>query len=166
MNMSLIVMEGKYGAIDTDNSSFHDYYIIKFSSSSYTLQADLIIDGQVISSVEIVCEGSYFFPISINSHYYVLQKTKSINKIVFLRTIINGNVNVICMEWKDVVTQCLRSISQNDYNTLSPLHIPMKEHGIIMDEKNLREGIDFERSVSIGTQDPTKDYNDEFWDSI
>ena len=32
MNISLIVIEGKYGAIDTYDSSCHGYYIIKFSS--------------------------------------------------------------------------------------------------------------------------------------
>ena len=36
MNMSLIITEGKYGAIDTDDYSCHGYYIIKFSSSPYT----------------------------------------------------------------------------------------------------------------------------------
>ena len=50
MNMSFIIMEVKYDAIDTDDSSCRDYYIINFSSYPYTLQADLIIDGQVISS--------------------------------------------------------------------------------------------------------------------
>ena len=42
----------------------------------------------------------------------------------------------------------------------------MKEHDIIMDESNRREGKEFERSFSIGTQDTTYDYNYEFWDSI
>ena len=81
MNMSFIITEGKYGAIDTDDFSCHGYYITKFSSSPYKLQADLSIDGQVISSGEILREGTYFFPININSHYYVLQKNKSINTI-------------------------------------------------------------------------------------
>ena len=74
MNMSLIIMEGIYGVIDTYDSPCHGYYIIKFYSLPYNLQPDLSIDGQVISSSEILCEGNYFFPISINSHYYVLQK--------------------------------------------------------------------------------------------
>ena len=74
MNMSLIIMEGKYGAMDSDDYSCHGYYNINFSSSTYTLQADLSIDGQVISSGEIVREGTYFFPININSNDYVLQK--------------------------------------------------------------------------------------------
>ena len=74
MNMSVIITEGKYGAIDADDSSFHGYHIIKITSYTYTLQSELSIDGQVISSGEMVCEGTYFFPININSHYYVLQK--------------------------------------------------------------------------------------------
>ena len=63
MNMSLNTTEVKYGAIDTDDYAFHGYYIIKFSSSPYTLQAYLSIDGQVISSEMIVFEGTYFLPI-------------------------------------------------------------------------------------------------------
>ena len=71
--MSLTIMEGKYGAIDIDDSSCHDYDIIKLSSSPYTLQSGLGVDGQVISSSEMVCEGNYLCKININSHYYVLQ---------------------------------------------------------------------------------------------
>ena len=40
---------------------------------------------------------------------------------------------------------------------MSPLHIPTKEHDIVMDKKNRREGIECEISVSIGTQDTTYD---------
>ena len=58
------------------------------------------------------------------------------NKIVYLKTIINGNANIICYDSNDVVPKCLKSISFNDYNTLSPLHIPVKEHYIIMDGNN------------------------------
>ena len=42
----------------------------------------------------------------------------------------------------------------------------MKEHNNIRDENNRIESIEFERSVLIGAQDTTYDYNDEFWDSI
>ena len=110
MSMSFIILEGKYGTIDTDDSSCHGYYIIKFSSLPYTLQSDLGIDGQVISSVKTVCEGNYFFSTNINSHYYVLQKTKSINTFFCLRTIINGNVNVIYHDSNDFIPHCLSYI--------------------------------------------------------
>ena len=61
MGMYLIIMEGKYGTIDADDSSCHGYYIIKFSSSPYTIQEDLSIYGQVISSGEMVCRGNFSF---------------------------------------------------------------------------------------------------------
>ena len=115
--MSLIIMEGKHVAIDNDDSSFNGYYIIKFSSYPYILKVDFSIDGQVISSGEMVCEVTYFFPINNHYNYYDLQRTKSINTIFSLSTIINGNVNVICYDSKDVFPLCLRSISHNYYNT-------------------------------------------------
>ena len=58
-------MEVKYGAIGDDYYTCHGYYIINFSSSQYILQSDLNSDGQVISSGEMVCEGTYFVSISI-----------------------------------------------------------------------------------------------------
>ena len=60
MNMSLIIMEVHYGAIDSDNSKYHGYYIIRFFSCPYKIQSNLSIDGQVISSGEIVREGIVF----------------------------------------------------------------------------------------------------------
>ena len=135
MHMALGIMEGKYSAIDTDDSSCRGYYITKFSSSINTIQTDLSIDRRVIFSYEMVCEGNHLFTINTNSHYYVLQKTKSINTIVSLKARINSSVNVICYDSKDVFTPCLSSISQNNYNNLSTLHIPMKEHDNIMDKK-------------------------------
>ena len=76
MNMPFIIIEEKYGAIDANDSACHGYYIIRFSSSTYTLLEDLSIDGQVISLGEMVFKGTYYFPININYHYYVPPKYK------------------------------------------------------------------------------------------
>ena len=38
VNMSLIIIEGNDGSIDAADSTCHGYYIIKFSSSLYTLK--------------------------------------------------------------------------------------------------------------------------------
>ena len=159
-------MEGKYCAIDNDDSSCHGYHIIKFYSSIYTLQADLSIDGQVISSSKMVCELNYFFTININSNCYSLQRTKYMDTIVSLMIIINGNINKLCYYSKDVLPMCLMYISHNDYNILSPLDITMKEHDNITDENIQIESIEFEILVLIVTKDTSYDYNDEFWDSI
>ena len=85
------------------------------------------------------------------------KERKNINRIISLRKITNDNVNVICYNSKYVVTQFLRYTTQNDYNTLSPLHISTKDHDNIIDENNRIKSIEFERSVLIGTQDNTYD---------
>ena len=103
MNMYLIIIEGNYEPIDADDFSCNDYYNMIFSSYLYTLQSDFNIDGQVISSDEIVFEGNYYFPININFHYYVSPKNKSNNMIVYPMKIINGNVYVVCYDSNDVV---------------------------------------------------------------
>ena len=54
----MIIIEINYVAIDADNYTCHGYYIIIFSSSTYTLQCDLNVDVQVISSGEMTCEGT------------------------------------------------------------------------------------------------------------
>ena len=76
--MSLIITEGKYGDIYANYYSCHSYYIIKFSSYPYNLQADLSIDGKVISSGEMVCEVTFFQSISI----LVIMFYKKINPII------------------------------------------------------------------------------------
>ena len=82
MSIFLIIREEIYSTIDADDCSCHSYYIIKFSSSSYTLKSYLSIYGQVIYSSEMVCEGTFFFPININYHFYVLPKKYMMDKLV------------------------------------------------------------------------------------
>ena len=61
------------------------------------------IDGQVIYSGEMVCGGIYYLPITINYNYYISSTNESNNKIVSLRTCINGNVNAKFYDSNDVV---------------------------------------------------------------
>ena len=66
------------------------------------------------------------------------KKIKSINTMFSLSKITNRNVNVICYYLKDFLPPCLQSISQNYYNTLLPLHLPMKYHNNEKYAKNQR----------------------------
>ena len=42
-NMLLVIPKGNYGAIDDEYTSFHGYYIIRFTLTPYILQQDLNI---------------------------------------------------------------------------------------------------------------------------
>ena len=52
MNMSLIITEGKYVAIDTDDSSFHAYYIIKFHHLHIPFNKTLVLMAKLFFLVK------------------------------------------------------------------------------------------------------------------
>ena len=89
-----------------------------------------------------MCEGTPFY-ISISSLIITSQNNKSINNILYSKTIINSDVNVIYYYSKDVVRSSVWCISQKYHSTRSPLYVPMEEHDNIMDENNRIEIIEF-----------------------
>ena len=81
-------------------------------------------------------EGTYYIPITINSHYDYSPKHISNKTIVSLSTIIKCDVKVKCYDSNRVVPSSLRIISQDYFSSLTPLNVPIEEHNNIMDEIN------------------------------
>ena len=81
MNVSLIIIEENYGVIDSGYSACHSYYIIIFSSYPYTFQEDFNIYVKVVSSGEMVCEGTYIFQLISIIIIIFLQKTNPITQL-------------------------------------------------------------------------------------
>ena len=46
--MASLVESGKYGAINTIDTSINGFYAILFTSGAYTLQENTTIDGQIL----------------------------------------------------------------------------------------------------------------------
>ena len=55
--MTSLVQLGIYGAINTYDTTTNGLYAIQFLSYAYTLQSNTTIDGQVISSGELVAKA-------------------------------------------------------------------------------------------------------------
>ena len=83
-----------------------------------------------------------------------------------MRTITNEEVHVKFNDYNDIVPCSLQTVSQNYFNSLSPLDVPIAEHDNIMYKNNSREDIWLEQSLSIGINYFVYDINDEFWDLI
>ena len=49
-NMASLVEPGKYGAINTTDTTTNIFYVIMFTSEAYTLQENTTIDGQIITA--------------------------------------------------------------------------------------------------------------------
>ena len=76
--------------------------------------------------VKLYVKEPFYFLLILIIIIMLKKLKKSINTIVYVSKIINGNVHVICYGWNYIAPQCFRSVSRIDYNNLSPLHIPMK----------------------------------------
>ena len=59
--MDSLVKSGIYGAINTDDTTTNGLYVIPFILEAYTLQNNTTIDGQIISSGELVVKAQYSF---------------------------------------------------------------------------------------------------------
>ena len=57
--MASLVESGKYGAINTTDTSTNGFYVIMFTSGAYTLQENTTIDGQIITAGELVVKVEY-----------------------------------------------------------------------------------------------------------
>ena len=58
-NMYLLVQSGKYGVINTTETTKMEYCVIKFVSDVYTLQDDTICDGQISASGRLIVKSQY-----------------------------------------------------------------------------------------------------------
>ena len=59
-NMASLVELGKYGAINTTDTSTNGFYVIMFKTGTYTLQENTTIYGQIITAGELVDKENIF----------------------------------------------------------------------------------------------------------
>ena len=74
--MASLVESGKYGAINTNDTSTNGFYVIMFTSGVYKLQENTTIDGQNITAVELVVKAKYICSIKIDTSWYWNQQPK------------------------------------------------------------------------------------------
>ena len=69
-DMALLVESGKYGAINTTDTSTNVFYVILFTSGAYTLQENTKIYGQIINAGELVVKAQYLFSMKVDTNWY------------------------------------------------------------------------------------------------
>ena len=93
--MASLVQQGKYGVINTADTTTNWFYVNKFLSEAYTLQNNTKIDGQIISAGELVVKAQYLCPIQENTNWYWRQQPLQQNIIVPKRTILHPRPDVV-----------------------------------------------------------------------
>ena len=55
--MAVLVQIGKYGDINTTDTTTMGYYVLNFWSEAYTPQEDTTCDGKISTSIEIIVKA-------------------------------------------------------------------------------------------------------------
>ena len=92
--MASLVESGKYGAINTTDTTTNGFYVIMFTSEAYTLQDNKTTDGQIISSGELVVKAQYLYSMQIDINLYWNQQPKQHVITVPTRTILHPLLEV------------------------------------------------------------------------
>ena len=75
-NMVSLVESGKYGAINTIDTLTNGFYVIMFTSGTYTLQENTTMDGKFITDGELVVKTQYICSMQIDTNWYWNQQPK------------------------------------------------------------------------------------------
>ena len=68
--MESLVEYGKYGSINTTDTSTNGFYVIMFTSVLYTLQENTTIDGNFLIAGELVVNAKYLCSMQVDRMVY------------------------------------------------------------------------------------------------
>ena len=69
-NMASLVESEKYGSINTIDKTTNGFYVIMFTSESYTLQDNTTIDNQIMTARELVVKAQYLCSMQVDTNWY------------------------------------------------------------------------------------------------
>ena len=67
--MSFLFESGRYGSINTTDSTTNRFYVIVFTPDAYKILDNTTIDGKNIISGELVVKTQYIFSLQVNTNW-------------------------------------------------------------------------------------------------
>ena len=115
--MASLFQSGMYSAINTADNTTNGFYAIQFISEAYRIQKNTTIDGQVISTSELVVKAQCIFSMQENTNWYWEKKPLKQTIIVPTRTILHPRLDVIIIRYVQDTPKniCIRNQEKNPY---------------------------------------------------
>ena len=68
--MASLAESGKYGVINTTDTTTNGFYDVMFTSEEYTLQDNTTLDRKVITAGELVVKAQYLCSTQVDTNWY------------------------------------------------------------------------------------------------
>ena len=120
--MASLVQSGMYGSINTYDTTTNGFYVIQLISEAYMLQNNTTIDGQVISSGELVVKAQCICSVQENTNCYWKQHSIQQKIIVPTSKIIHPRLDVITIIYfQDIPKNIYKRILAKKYIHSHPI---------------------------------------------
>ncbi len=135
--MSLMIREGEVGAVGTTDKAAMGYYIVKWESKPYALQADAEGILGIVTAGAMVADGLYFNRVQRAPYWYTQLEEMSIIKV---RHVLRSGLQLkeICATNK--LPQACNGLEATRKNAGK---ISMQEHETIMEEAERRDRLEY-----------------------
>ena len=153
-NMASLVESGKYGAINTTDTSTNGIYVIMFTSGAYTLQENTTINGQILIAGELVVNAKYLSSMQVDIYWYCNQQPKHHVITVPTRTIIHPQLEVNPVTDFHAITKSICTSTQSKTSiSRHPVCLTDSDYDYILEKIGRRDEIEFERDVEVYSDD-------------
>ena len=152
-NMAFLVESGKYGAINTTYTKTNGFYVIMFTSESYTLQDNTTIDGKIITAEELVVKAQYLCSMQVDTSWYWNQQPKQHVTTVSTRTILHPQLEVNALEDFHAIPKIVCNRTQKNAIPRQPIYLTGSNCNYILKEFGRQDKIEFERDVEVYSYD-------------
>ena len=133
--MPSLVQLGMYSAINTYYTTTNGFYVIQFLSDAYTLQNNKTIDGQVISTGELVVKAQYLCSMQGNTNWYWRQQPLQHTIIFPTRTILHPRLEFIIIIYvQDIPKELCGRSKEKKSMQKHPIIVNGADYDYIMDE--------------------------------
>ena len=148
--MASLVESGKYGAINTTDTSTNGFYVIMFISGAYTLRENTTIDEQILIAGELVVNAKYLCSMQVDTNWYLNQQSKHHVITVQTRTILHPQLEGDAMtDFYAILTSiCSRTQAKKSISR-QPICLTDADYDYILEEIGRQDKIEFEREIDV-----------------
>ncbi len=136
-HMSLIVREGKIGAVGTTDKAAAGYYLVKWLSEPYTLHADTEGMSGIISTGKIVVDALYFNPVHRAQNWYT---PSDITTVVEVKHILPTGLQVQPISATNALP---RTCVSQEATQKKAVKVSSVDHEAIMEEASKRNRLEY-----------------------
>ena len=152
--MASLVKSGKYGAMNTTDTSTNGFYVIMFTSGAYTLQENTTIDGQILIAGELVINAKYICSMQVDTNWYWNQQPNHHVITVPTRKIIHPQLEGDAI--KDFYAMPTSICSKTQAEKFIPrqlICLSDSDYDCILKEIDQQDKIEFEREIDVYSYD-------------